>query len=955
MSPKLEDYSTGFRAREFSGNFGFTSFPRTSLQKVALLTLRQYQQVLYRRFSAETPQRAVERDTIVKNALVQYKNRMPNYFIIFLGGPRVRSSLHSLSLPRNLPGFRDLRIYLLTLKFRFLVIPRPSSRNRQPQPSIWISVIGIFVSDSNLRLLQMLLTAVKTDGGFDASRRDAPHTEKKHQASNDMEGGPQQPPNRVNIDQQKDDFAESFGALGLMDVRTESRVLPDELVEEIFDWLDTLLNKRDFLHLVQVCRRFRLLAIPYLYQDLEFSEPRRFFDMWEAWSSVPMVFLPCVTSLSLGDTLTDPWTVEFNPFWKNIADLAYSMGSLRLLALNRLNLSFDFFEFAKDLKDSLSLQLDYCLVNREALLAVPSISFHRISLTMISWQENSTSPIQKGGQIIAELILRCRSVLFARYCLDQSLIFTDWPETRQDQELMGLTITRIIRDCSLLDYLSLPNSAKGFVVLREYVAQEAKIRRSKQLFVHAQIEELEAPPQLLSLIHPSAGMDILDISDAELTPDLMSGYPIMEFVKNLTFAMADISTDDMDYLHAIFPGMQIVMFKSLRNSLTTWTASSIRVLRRENAATIRFDKKTFVDILRQRLSVVRVLRANDVCFNHVYTYNSDDRSDYSDRESLIWVMVVGFSNLPIEQRPEYLRFVMALWSERFPEDLQGGRPNPGERTTQPMHAELPSIDLSVESVIHFIEESAKAIEDCFQQAIKAARGCLKLVQPERCLEELHIATYLWDIHHRLPLNVFASDLALLLPPPYEHLTSTPHSSNIHFMHWFYPMRGFDMEKFDDTVLEVEECILESKAFLEYYRHEIPAYLVHDNEDISDNVDHHSSDSAPPPESIHFLNIHMPDTNSSGSDTFYFSGSTELYYDSVSDDDSSDADVSSITAYLNNLSDSDESSVAASILPSSSPILSSDDATIAFDIDDFLTEVEEVADTSLFTEKFTMDF
>lgn len=70
-------------------------------------------------------------------------------------------------------------------------------------------------------------------------------------------------------------------------------------------------------------------------------------------------------------------------------------------------------------------------------------------------------------------------------------------------------------------------------------------------------------------------------------------------------------------------------------------------------------------------------------------------------------MVVGFSNLPIEQRPEYLRFVMALWSERFPEDLQGGRPNPGERTTQPMHAELPSIDLSVEWVIHFIEESAK--------------------------------------------------------------------------------------------------------------------------------------------------------------------------------------------------------------------------------------------------------
>ncbi|KAJ3811911.1 hypothetical protein F5876DRAFT_64421 [Lentinula aff. lateritia] len=713
-----------------------------------------------------------------------------------------------------------------------------------------------------------------------------------------MEGGPQQPPNRVNIDQQKDDFAESFGALGLMDVHTESRVvpgLPDELVEEIFDWLDMLLNKRDFLHLVQ------------------------------AWSSVPMVFLPCVTSLSLGDTLTDPWTVEFNPFWKNIADLAYSMGSLRLLALNRLNLSFDFFEFAKDLKDSLSLQLDYCLVNREALLAVPSISFHCISLTMISWQENSTSPIQKGRQIIAELILHSRSVLFARYCLDQSL------------ELMGLTITRIIRDCSLLDYLSLPNSAKGFAVLREYIAQEAKIRRSKQLFVHAQIEELEALPQLLSLIHPSAGMEILDISDAELTPDLMSSYPIMEFVKNLTFAMADISTDDMDYLHAIFPGMKIVTFKSLRNSLTTWTASSIRVLRRENTATIRFNKKTFVDILRQRLS------------------NSDNRSDYSDRESLIWVMVVGFSNLPIEQRPEYLRFVMALWSERFPEDLQGGRPNPGERTTQPVHSELPSINMSVEWVIHFIEESAKAIEDCFQQAIKAARGCLKLIQPERCLEELHIATYLWDIHHRLPLNVFASDLALFLPPPYEHLTSTPHSSNIHFMHWFYPMRGFDMEEFDDTVLEVEECILESKAFLKYYRHEIPAYLVHDNEDISDNVDHHSSDSAPPPESIHFLNIHMPDTNSSGSDMFYFSGSTELDYDSVSDDDSSDADISSITAYLNNLSDSDESSVTASILPSSSPILSSDDATIAFDIDDFLTEVEEVADTSLFTEKFTMDF
>ncbi|KAJ3851094.1 hypothetical protein EV368DRAFT_83891 [Lentinula lateritia] len=750
MSPKLEDYSTGFRAREFSGNFGFTSSPRTSLQKVALLfTLRQYQQVLYRRFSAETPQRAVERDMIIKNALVQYKN-------------------------------------------------------------------------------------------FSRFDVDLPH----------MEGGPQQPPNRVNIDQQKDDFAESFGALGLMDVRTESRVvpgLPDELVEEIFDWLDTLLNKSDFLHLVQ---------------------PHRFFDMWEAWSSVPMVFLPCVTSLSLGDTLTDPWTVEFNPFWKNIADLAYSMGSLRLLALNCLNLSFDFFEFTKDLKDSLSLQPNYCLVNREALLVVPSISFHRISLTMISWQENSTSPIQKGGQIIAELILRSRSVLFARYCLDQSLIFTDWPETRQDQELMGLTITRIIRDCSLLDYLSLPNSAKGFAVLREYIAQEAKIRRLKQLFVHAQIEELEAPPQLLSLIHPSAGMDILDISDAKLTPDLMSSYPIMEFLKNLTFVMADISTDDMDYLHAIFPGMKIVTFKSLRNSLTIdhilymaqmWTASSIRVLRRENTATIRFNKKTFVDILRQQLSVVRVLRANDVWFEgHL---NSDNQSDYSDRKSLIWVMVVGFSNLPIEQRPEYLRFVMALWSEQFPEDLQGGHPN-----------------------------------------------------PERCLEELHIATYLWDIHHRLPLNVFASDLALFLPPPYEHLTLTPHSSNIHFMHWFYPMRGFDMEKFNDTVLEVEECILESKAFLKYYCHEIPAYLVHDNKDISNNVDHHSSDSASPPESIHFLNIHMPDTNSSGSDTFYFSGSTELDYNSVNDDDSSDADVSSITAYLNNLSDSDESSVTASILP-----------------------------------------
>ncbi|KAH7880844.1 uncharacterized protein C8R40DRAFT_1164279 [Lentinula edodes] len=379
-------------------------------------------------------------------------------------------------------------------------------------------------------------------------------------------------------------LVDDFQTLGVANEERECR-LPNELLEKIFDQLDSLLNKRDFYRLGLVSRRFHSLAIRFLYLDIEFSNPRRFFAMRDAWRNVPPLYAPCTTTLSLGDTLTRGWSAEFDPFWNHVEVFAVSLSSLHLLSLNRLDLSFSFFKFATGLGFPLAVQLSYCLVNREALLAVPTLNFNEISITMISWQETATSLIQEGGQIISELIFHCRHVRLAQFRIDQSLvryirendltwpptlchleIYTDWADTREDQTLMGLTITRIIRACSPLDYLSLPNSSDGFRVLARHILRETI--PSTQLHLHADINQLEAPPQFLALIHPDAGIETLDIGDGELTRNLLSTLPIWSHVRTLTFGMADISIDEMDYLAEIFPRMENVTFISLRNHLT---------------------------------------------------------------------------------------------------------------------------------------------------------------------------------------------------------------------------------------------------------------------------------------------------------------------------------------------------------------------------------------------------
>ncbi|KAJ3849342.1 hypothetical protein EV368DRAFT_85642 [Lentinula lateritia] len=178
--------------------------------------------------------------------------------------------------------------------------------------------------------------------------------------------------------------------------------VPDEILWVIFSYVGSFLSRLPILGVLCCCHRFRRIALPLLYRNLEFTTPRHFVQMRDAWAMVPKVFEQHVTTVTLGCIDSHHYPIHFDVLWPNITTFTWALTSLTVLRLTGITLSFDFFLFTtSSLTHNIEVTLEGCVVNREALNPVIELHFSKLTIFDICWKKHALGDVQDGaGPII---------------------------------------------------------------------------------------------------------------------------------------------------------------------------------------------------------------------------------------------------------------------------------------------------------------------------------------------------------------------------------------------------------------------------------------------------------------------------------------------------------------------------------------------------------------------------
>ncbi|KAJ3898189.1 hypothetical protein F5879DRAFT_927247, partial [Lentinula edodes] len=263
--------------------------------------------------------------------------------------------------------------------------------------------------------------------------------------------------------------------------------VPDEILWVIFSYVGSFLSRLPILGVLRCCHRFRRIALPLLYRNLEFTTPRRFVQMRDAWAMVPKVFEQHVTTVTLGCIDSHHYPIHFDVLWPDITTFTWALTSLTVLCLTGITLSFDFFLFTtSSLTRNIEATLEGCVVNREALNPVIELHFSKLTIFDIRWKKHALGDVQDGaGPIIVNLIVRCPDLTLARIPVDRSLIIhvltwrvfkwprplTDleitfiWPAKRQAKMVMAATVLKLLKKNAPLNSVSFLHDSEGFAML----------------------------------------------------------------------------------------------------------------------------------------------------------------------------------------------------------------------------------------------------------------------------------------------------------------------------------------------------------------------------------------------------------------------------------------------------------------------------------------------------------
>ncbi|KAJ3904464.1 hypothetical protein F5879DRAFT_922255 [Lentinula edodes] len=356
--------------------------------------------------------------------------------------------------------------------------------------------------------------------------------------------------------------------------------------------------------------------------------------------------------------------------------------------------------------------------------------------------------------------------------------------------------------------------------------------------MEGRIRRIMASLEFAQFLRGRIGVKSLDLSDCKLTTDSLYNFPTLESVEDIHLSMADVVSEDIDFIADTFPNMTSVTFVIFRQCLPfdiflemakSWPAHTLKVKTRQCApgidrSLLMTNLSSVLDEAQELIHARKYIEFSCYAIRDVFwallggnvTLNciTEIEIDYTLRESLAWAMIPSYKCTSFENRPGFLKYAAHLWAARFPEDERGGQPSEEERTIQAKHADLPQPHELESWIANYTEDwmwnaQASALSVHSPTAIKS-----------NSMKDLFLRSKTVLIKDYTSLDLASSTsnqiiiyLLPLLPPPYAHLKSVPRRSIFTPMRWMYPLPGVDFKSFDQAMDELNDCISDSKSLI----------------------------------------------------------------------------------------------------------------------------------------------